>query len=355
VTAVRWLDERTVVGALATIGVVQWDLPFGRAVAAEVGAAPIDAVVVDSAVVIVDAAGRVSSTDIAGGVRRTVDLADPGTVSGLDAQMDRVVVSSYGPDGGRLDIVDFATSASTRFRLPDCTPTGLTLDEAAKVVIIGCIEYAVVRVDLESGTMNRTGLEIQVFSVATMGGQILMGDPYGEVQAADLSDLARARTAYTNDCGATIKRIAADTTTGLVFTADDGAGVFGCALRGSFADGSWSTAGVPTAADGARASDSVAVSRTGELVAFGLADGRVRVLTAAGGTTVLNVRASPSAVRALDFTTDSSSVVVAQEDGSITLHALPFNAEADSERIIEIAQERLNVAVALRLYSRQHE
>lgn len=306
-----------------------------------------------------------------------VDTSGPGTVEVVDGVLPTGLATdiastpsgarayvTFQPDGADFGLyaIDLAGHRATTVPLPDgCAPRAVAVGPQDEDRVYVACDARIVAVSPDGTLLLDTQTNIGAISTITVSadGTVFAGATGGGA----IVPLADGTTEETTS-GATV--LGATTRVGLcpggtplvlratpegdtVFSVGQGTGRNVCARVLHRTGGDWELATPPVTSDSATQGRGLAVSPDGSLAALGLADGSVRIISTADSDLGWRWSEQYGEVRGLEFSSDSSHVVVGTRDGLITrVPALPERLNASALR--QVAQDMLDRASALGLY-----
>lgn len=351
--AVRWQDESHVLVS-SSAGTGTWRVFDGTQVAElpgiRYGASS------DGRLYTVDPSGTISRTDPASGEVTSLPGDPAGQIpTGVDAAAGTVVVAFSGADPFLRVLTDHG--ANTR-DIPTgaCSPMAVSVSSDAGAAYLACTDQDVnlSRVDLATGALISEPMQHQIaYGVRALDDQVLWGGVFGAVMATSVDLSPRALSAEetaAGACGTPVRKFVGSADGSELFPIGDGTGSFGCAAKIEFGASFESHLLIFDTGDGGAAPDA-AVSPDGSLVAYGLADGRVRVFTTDQLEPVYFAQVMPDQVRSLSFSADGTQLYVAGLGGGIVSVPLRFTSAEDARSsLVEDARTRLQNAVDWGIY-----
>lgn len=270
----------------------------------------------------------------------------------------------FQPRGGTFGLyaIDLAGQQATTVGLPDdCVARAVAVSPADDSRVYVACGSRIVAVSPAGEVLSDTQTAIEAISTITVAadGTVFAGAVGGggivpfangtEQQSTDGGTVAGASLRVGTCAGGTPLVLRATPDGDTVFSVGEGTGRNLCGRVLHQRDGSWVLGTPPVTSDTATQGRGLAVSPDGSLAAFGLADGSVRILSAANSNMGWRWSEQYGEVRGLEFSADSSFVLIGTRDGLITrVPALPERLSATALR--EVAQDMLDRASSLGLY-----
>ncbi|WP_307373497.1 TIR domain-containing protein [Microbacterium sp. W4I20] len=304
----------------------------------------------------VDSSGTLSRTDPVSGEVATLpgDSAEQ-TPTGMDAAAGTVVVA-FGGAEPFLRVLTDRGAKSRDIPIAGCSPMAISLSPGADAAYLACTvqETNLSRVDLSSGAVTSAPMQRQMaYGVRALDDGVLWGGYFGAVMESSNDLSPRRLTAQetaAGACGTPVRKFVGAADGSELFPIGDGTGGFGCAAKIEFGESFESHLLIFETGDGNAAPDA-AVSPDGSLVAYGLADGRVRVFTTDQLEPVYFAQVMPDSVRSISFSAGGDQLVVAGIGGQVVSIALDFTSAEDArESLIEDARTRLQNAIDWGIY-----
>lgn len=326
---VRWVGSQRVAVA-GTAGTGTWQVFDGVPVAS------LDGVrygtTVGNDLYTVNAEGTISKTNTESGSSEVLAWERPpnATPTSMDSQGTQVAIA-FDADIPFLHVFDASSGSSRDISMPECSPIGLSLSPDGNSAYLTCLSTAVnqSRVDLNTGTVSSMPVQHQaVYGVRALQDRVLWGGIYGGVFESSLDLTPKGLLTSNAGCNAPIRKFVGQADGATFFQIGDATGSFGCASRIKIGDEVKVNRLVLDPTDGHAVPDA-ATSPDGSLIAYGLSDGRIRVLTASNFYPVYFAQVLSSQVRAVFFSPDGSTLFVAGLDGAIV--ALPIADDAGVE------------------------
>lgn len=307
----------------------------------------------------VSAPGEVSKTDVVSGTTTVLEDGSDSTPTAMDS-MGSTVVVAFDASEPFLLVIDATNDSSRVIPMPDCSPLALSLTSDEQAAYLACSEVNTnrTRVNLGTGAIDSQPMQDQLaYGVRALDDRVIWGGHAGLVSQSDL-DLTPGGV-LTTTCPAPLRKFVGAPDGSALFPIGDATGSFTCAsriqLRGEDTAGVTLNRLILPAADGHAAPDA-ATSPDGSLVAYGLSDGRVRVFTTSGFYPVYFAQVLPDQVRAVSFSDDGTSLVVAGLGGEIVILPLPTTVGEDrAGELVDDAVARLQNAIDWGIYTSTQE
>lgn len=348
--ATGWTSDGEVVARTADGHLATWSFGKRDELIQSSDRGVVDAVVVGEDLVTAGDNGVFASTNLRTAETRFFDSDDTGGAWSLDSRRGVVVAVPLGT-AQFVRLLDLDSLTFRDIPLKACSPTDISLSPDARMAFVACTNYLAARVDLASSKIVEVEQEYALTGVQAVNDGALFGSRNGVTIATD-DELQFQNEAFWPGCTGPVRRFAADSEAEMVFPAGDETGLFSCSLRADREGAGWLIHRIIQPAPTSLAARAVALDNLGGLVAFGFADGSVRVLTTKNFLPVLVDLVLPVPVRAIAFTPDSRAIVVAGDDGRVVRVPLAISSERESAALVDIARDRLENAIELGLYRR---
>lgn len=354
---IGWKDATHVLVS-GTAGTGTWQVFDGTAIAS------LDGVrfgtTVGGLLYTVDKAGVISRTNTTTGSSRTVPWGAPeGALPTAIDSTDGEVVVAFAEPQPLLLVIDVSDGSTRNVPVSECSsPVGLSVTPDGSAAYLTCLSATSneVRVDLTTGAITSQPMQVQLaYGVRVLGDRVLWGGMFGGVFQSSLA-LEPQGLLNTNltptGCGSPLRKFVGPTDGSTLFLVGDGTGSFACAARLQLTSGGAKVDRLLLNATDGHAAPDAALSPDGSLVAYGLSDGRVRVMTAGGFEPVYFAQVLPDQVRAVSFSHDRKTLVVAGVGGEIVTLPIRFTTAAEGATSLrDAAVERLASAASWGIYT----
>ncbi|MCX2967197.1 WD40 repeat domain-containing protein [Gordonia aquimaris] len=353
------VDDDGVSGLTVGGEIIHWPTPFGSRVASNHSVFS-DAVAIpdtDQALVLTDSGTLVTMSLPDSSVARTQKLPGAGpalstTNFALSADGNNAVVPSVDITSGEATaiLVSLTDSATRTFGLPGCVP----FDSAwasPEIVYVACGNAGAGLLNITNGGFTLTPLpySLRATSVTGTDSRLYVGTNIGLVLHMDPASMSLVSDSGTG-CPQDMESLIVSHDGNYVYHGGDAAGNAGCGARGNFtnpAEPRWDRLVYPwQTIDRAAAT---ALSDDGKFVAFGFADGTIRVFTTDTGEPIVIVRPATGSVRGLAFNSSGSQILAVTNDGTALQIGVDVKA-ADLTHQRQRANELLARAGELGLY-----
>lgn len=352
-SSVIWSDDTHVaVGGSAGTGI--WEVFDGDRLAALDGVRYGTAV--GATLYTVDELGTLTATDTESGATTVIplDIPEGGRPTAIDSTPEQVIIA-YDSEQPQLSIVNVSSGTSRNLPLGECLAVSMSVLPDGSVAYLACSQSSInrTRVDLITGAIDSQPMQTQMsLGVRVLDDRVLWGGQHGGVFQSTLDLSPREPLTDIAGCGAAIRKFVGPSSGDQLFQIGDATGSFNCATRISIQDDDVVVNRLIFEADDGHAVPDAAMSPDGSLIAYGLADGRVRVFTTDGFIPVYFAQVMPDQVRAIAFSPDGTALIVAGATGTITSIPISFESMSEaSSALTEDATTRLENAMDWGLYT----
>ena len=298
--------------------------------------------------VLIDAKDRLEKKRIDTGLTGDDSLAVTMAINPAGTEV-AVIGRSRSRPGASLLLIDLATGQVANHLVDACNPIDLAYREGDAEIIFACGDAGVGVFDVSGHRQTVVQQAARVSSVATGGGIIAAGSDTGGIHILDqsLNEIGRGFA----ECPQEVRPVRFAPDGRYVFHGGTSVGSMTCAIRGSFGSGAMSWDHFIFSGQQAHESRALAVSPNGALVAFGFADGTVRIYGVELMQPVAVVRPFSGEVRGLAFGGSGDTLTIATRDGDVAVEPVHFRIQNLEDKR---AQAKLIVdrAVSLGLYKR---
>jgi WD40 repeat protein len=312
--------------------------------------------------------GRIAVVGLSG--TSAVDIVDgvlPAGVAGdiASSPSGTTAYVTFQPEGGAFGLVsiDLSSRSATPLPLPDgCSPRTVAVGPEDDGRIFVACGGRLVAVSPAGDVVSDTQTSIDHISTITVAadGTVFAGAAGGGAVTAFAEGITEQTTrgAIVTGSGLEVGTCGGGTPLVLralpdssrVYSVGQGTGLQLCARVLRRTNGGWEMSTPPVTDDSATQGRGLAVSPDGSLAAIGLADGSVQIVSAADSSIGWRWTEQYGEVRGVEFSLDSSYVVVGTRDGLITrVPAVADRLEASALR--RVAQEMLDRATDLGFYA----
>lgn len=313
----------TAINALTDHHTVSWPAPWSTIAARDLGWIMAAAAVgTTGSTALLERSGVLIQLDTATGAQRdridtTITAPTVASALAVDPGGRYVAVTGLSDGSGpALKVIDLATHQVTGYDPDGCVPLDVTFS-GPDALVLACGDAGIAVVDRQTHQVRPHAQGTFISSVAAAGGRLVAGTRLGAIMELDahfdVSGTGRTR------CAESITTMRFTPDGRYLFHGGTAAGTIGCDIRGNFGDGGarWDYLIFPD--QDAQTSRAVAVSPNGQLVAFGFADGVVRVYGTDLIQPVLRLQPFTGEVRGLVFGADGRSLLIAGRDGDVAV------------------------------------